>query len=223
MREDRRTRRRNETVQEILDVALEVMAEEGVAALSLSEVARRMGLRPPSLYQYFPSRMAIYDALFERAARQALQIAEQHRGRLADDPAGAITAATQATFAWEVANPVLAQLLHWRPVPGFEPSPQAYTPAVRQVELLREALRAAVDAGQLAPAAATEEGLALYTVLMSGVISQQLSNEPSAPAGQGRFIRLTPMALDMFFRYYVPQEGVPDDRICRRLTATRPS
>jgi AcrR family transcriptional regulator len=216
MSEDRRTRRRNQTVQEILDVALEVMAQEGVAALSLSEVARRMGLRPPSLYQYFPSRMAIYDALFERAAREALQIAEQYLAGLARDPAGAIAAAQQATLSWEVANPVLAQLLHWRPVPGFEPSPRAYAPAVRQVELLGEALRAAVDAGQLAPAAATEEGVALYTVLMSGVISQQLSNEPSAPPGQGRFTRLTPAALEMFFRYYAPQEEIPDDRIVHR-------
>jgi AcrR family transcriptional regulator len=216
MSEDHRTRRRNQTVQEILDVALQVMAEEGVAALSLSEVARRIGMRPPSLYQYFPSRMAIYDALFERAAQQALQIAEQYRDRLADDPAAAITAAQQATFAWEVANPVLAQLLHWRPVPGFAPSARAYAPAVRQVELVREALRAAVDAGQLAPAAATEEGVAMYLVLMSGVISQQLSNEPSAPAGQGRFTRLTPVALEMFFRYYAPREEVPDDRIVHR-------
>ena len=213
MSDDRRTRRRNQTVQEILDVALGVMAQEGVAALSLSEVARRMGLRPPSLYQYFPSRMAIYDALFERAARQALAIAEQYRDEIARDPADAIVGAQQATFAWEAANPVLAQLLHWRPVPGFQPSARAYAPAVRQVELLGEALRAAVDAGQLAPAAAAEDGVALYTVLVSGVISQQLANEPSAPPGQGRFTRLTPAVLEMFFRYYAPQEEVPDDRI----------
>lgn len=217
MRGDRRARRRIETVQEILDVAIEVMAEEGVAALSLSEVARRMGLRPPSLYQYFPSRMAIYDALFERAAQQVLQIAEEHLGRISADPVGAITAAQQATLAWDAVNPVLAELLHWRPVPGFTPSERAYAPAVRQLELLGEALRAAVGAGQLAPAAATQDGIALYTVLMSGVISQQLSNEPSAPAGQGRFTRLAPVALDMFFRYYAPHdEGTRDDRIVHR-------
>src|SRR5215475_2682570 len=219
MSEDRRARRHSQTVQEILDVAVQVMAEEGVAALSLSEVARRIGMRPPSLYQYFPSRMAIYDALFERAAQQALQVAERYRDQLTDDPAAAIAAAQQATFTWEAANPVLAQLLHWRPVPGFAPSARAYAPAVRQVELVGEALQVAVDAGQLAPAAATEEGVAMYLVLMSGVISQQLSNEPSAPAGQGRFTRLTPVALEMFFRYYAPQEEVPGDRIVRRRRA----
>ncbi|MEV6984922.1 TetR/AcrR family transcriptional regulator [Sphaerisporangium sp. NPDC051017] len=210
MREDRRLRRRSETVQEILDTAIEVMAEEGAAALSLAEVARRVGMRPPSLYQYFPSKMAIYDALFERGMRQAVEVLDPYVTRLAEDPWGAIVAGQEATLAWMTDNPVLAQLLYWRPVPGFEPSPQAFEPAVRQLEILRRALQAAVDAGQLAPAAASEDGFALYTVLVSGVISQHLSNEPSAPVGKGRFTRLARTALDMFFRYYAPEKGERD-------------
>ncbi|MEV0974287.1 TetR/AcrR family transcriptional regulator [Microtetraspora glauca] len=222
MRQDRRLRRRNETVQEILDTAIEVMAEEGVAALSLAEVARRIGIRPPSLYQYFPSKIAIYDALFERGMRRSVEILAPYRATIADDPCGAIAAGQEATIAWMTANPVLAQLMYWRPAPGFEPSPQAFEPAVQQLEILREALQAAVDAGQLAPAAASEEGLALYTVLISGVISQQLSNEPSAPPGQGRFTRYARTALDMFFRYYAPEEGETDDPILRRSRAATP-
>ena len=61
-----RERRRAQTREEILDAALAVMTEQGVAALNLTEVARRVGLRQPSLYQYFDSRTAVYDALFER-------------------------------------------------------------------------------------------------------------------------------------------------------------
>src|ERR1041384_6647000 len=61
-----RERRRVQTREEILDAALQVMAEQGVAALNLTAVARRVGLRQPSLYQYFDSRNAVYDALFER-------------------------------------------------------------------------------------------------------------------------------------------------------------
>lgn len=183
------------------------MAEEGVAGLSMSEVARRMDMRPPSLYQYFPSKLAIYDALFERGMSQVVDVMERHLPGLADDPVATIAAAQEATFSWLMANPVLAQLMHWRPVPGFEPSAQAFAPALRQLDVLRTALRAAVAAGQLAPAAASDDGVALYTVLMSGVISQQLSNEPAPPAGMGRFTRLTPAALDMFFRYYAPDGG----------------
>ncbi|WP_445529808.1 TetR/AcrR family transcriptional regulator [Streptomyces cyslabdanicus] len=211
MREDRRLRRRNDTVREILDTALEVMAEEGVAALSLAEVARRMGMRPPSLYQYFPSRTAVYDALFERGMRETVGVLEPYRAMLSRDPRGALLAGQQATVAWAMAHPVLAQLLYWRPVPGFEPTPRAFEPAVRQLELLRAALRAAVGAGQLSPAAAEEDGVALYTALMAGVISQQLANEPSARVEEGRFTRLTRTTVDMFFHFYAPEEGECDD------------
>src|SRR6266851_5394569 len=71
---DRRARRRQETIDEILAIADGVMTEEGVNGLSLSEVARRLGVKPPSIYKYFDSLMAIYDALFERGQRTNLDI-----------------------------------------------------------------------------------------------------------------------------------------------------
>src|ERR1700723_1699455 len=71
-RTDRRARRRQETIEEILDIARQVMTEEGVNGLSLAEVARRLGVQPPSLYKYFPSLMAIYDSLFLEGQRENL-------------------------------------------------------------------------------------------------------------------------------------------------------
>ena len=68
----RRQRRHQQTREEILDTALLVMAEHGVAGLNLSEVAARIGLRQPSLYSYFPSRLAVYDAPFQRGMRRHL-------------------------------------------------------------------------------------------------------------------------------------------------------
>src|SRR5436305_4599220 len=70
---DRRQRRRQESIEEILDVAVELMAENGVSGLSLGEVARRLGIRPPSLYVYFESKHALYDAAFARGARDVLE------------------------------------------------------------------------------------------------------------------------------------------------------
>ena len=69
---DRRARRRQETIEEILDIAIDVMSEDGVTGLSLAEVARRLGVRPPSLYKYFPSLHAVYDALFLRGSHEHL-------------------------------------------------------------------------------------------------------------------------------------------------------
>ena len=46
---ERRQRNRQEMIQAILDVSREVMREEGVAALNLNEVARRLKMKTPSL------------------------------------------------------------------------------------------------------------------------------------------------------------------------------
>src|ERR1700749_784230 len=74
---DRRARRRQETIGEILDLARDVMTTEGVNGLSLAEVARRLGVQPPSLYKYFSSLMAIYDALYLEGQRDNL-VAMRH-------------------------------------------------------------------------------------------------------------------------------------------------
>jgi hypothetical protein len=99
---------------------------------------------------------------------------------------------------------VVRQLLSWRPVAGFEPSPEAYTPAVEFVEELGRLLQVAVDRGELHPDAASEEGVALLSVLVTGVTSQQLANQPSASFEQGRFTRLTPRVLELFRAAYPP-------------------
>src|SRR5438067_7656961 len=66
---DRRLRRRLETIEEIVDLAIDVMTEQGVGGLSLGEIARRMGIRTPSLYVYFDSKHAVYDAVFAHGWR----------------------------------------------------------------------------------------------------------------------------------------------------------
>src|SRR5215212_4732313 len=69
----RRQRNREEMRAAILEAARAVMREQGVAALSLREVARRVHMQAPSLYAYFPSKMALYDALFLLAVRRHAQ------------------------------------------------------------------------------------------------------------------------------------------------------
>src|SRR6266567_1421463 len=76
---ERRQRNREEMVAAILEAARAVMREEGVAALNLHEVARRVGLRTPSLYEYFPGKMALYDALYRFGIRRYAAGREQVR------------------------------------------------------------------------------------------------------------------------------------------------
>jgi AcrR family transcriptional regulator len=203
---DRRTRRRQETIEEILEVAIALMETEGVAALSLSAVARQLGMQPPSLYQYFPSKMAIYDALFQRGSellRDAYRTA--YDAADTDDPLelGLVTAT--AFCRWCLEHQVYSQLLFWRTIPGFEPSPEAFAPAQEAVQDLRDHLRLMADAGLLRPDVASDEGVALYTSMIAGLLSQQIANQPDASFEEGRFSRLLPVVLEMFYQRYAPQ------------------
>ena len=202
---DRRRRRREQTIDEILSVAVDVMAQEGVAGLSLSEVARRMGIQPPSLYKYFPSKLALYDQLFKRAAGEAL--AALRAAAAQTEPGWAsLTAGIEAIMRLGLDHQVAGQLLNWRPVPGFEPSAEAFAPSVELVSEFGRLLQVAADRRELHPAAASEEGQALLSVLIAGVMSQQLANQPDASWDQGRFTRLTPRVLELFQRAYPPQK-----------------
>jgi AcrR family transcriptional regulator len=203
---DRRARRRQQTIDEILTVAIQVMAEEGVAGLSLSEVARRMGIQPPSLYKYFPSKLALYDTLFQRGARELLAVFRAAAAQ-AEPGWAALLAGIEAIMRLGLDHQVVAQLLNWRPVPGFEPSPAAFAPSIEFVQEARRLLQVAVDRGELHPDAASEEGPALLSILIAGVMSQQLANQPQASWDQGRFTRLTPRVLELFRCAYPPERG----------------
>lgn len=198
---DRRRRRRDDTIEEALDHALEIMTENGVGALTVSEMARRMGIRGPSLYKYFPSLHAVYECAFARGMlghQTAVQAAAEAWPRGVDR----IRAATQATVAWTVDNPALAQLLFWRPVPGFQPSPDSFQASVDDMDELRAEFAEAVRLGQLDRSADSVEAVRLLSVMMSGLISQQMANEPHAQYETGVFTRLTDEAIEMFLAHY---------------------
>lgn len=202
-RPDRRARRRQETIEEILDIALEVMAEEGVNGLTLSEVARRLGVQPPSLYKYFDSLMVLYDQLFQRGMQAHLEVMRSAIEQ-AEPGLDALRAGLDASGRWCLANGPIAQLLFWRPVPRFEPSVESMAPSIEMVAIQRRALADAVSLGQLGPEADSEEALYLVSVFIAGVFGQALANEPDLPWGSGRFTPLLPKLMDVLPTLYPP-------------------
>ena len=154
------------------------MAEQGVVGLSVGEVARRMGIRPPSLYVYFPSKHALYDALFARGAQLVLD-------HLRDDEAfftkegqsleEALLRGGESFVGWSIEHPAYTQLLFWRPVPGFTPSAEAYAPAIALVELSRTRFAHLQARGLVREDVDIEDVLRDWTILLAGVVSQQMS------------------------------------------------
>jgi len=61
---------REEVRREILAAALEVFSERGFHRAKMTEIAERAGVAVGTLYQYFPSKKALYETLlFEAASR----------------------------------------------------------------------------------------------------------------------------------------------------------
>jgi AcrR family transcriptional regulator len=216
---DRRHRRRQETIEEILDIAVQIMAEQGVAGLSVGEIARRMGIRPPSVYVYFPSKHAVYDALFARGARLLLAAMQEVFAALPARPATLeeiLLPGAQAFVRWSVEHAAYSQLLFWRPVPGFTPSPQAYQAAIELIELGRDRLKALQDAGLLRAEVSIEQIERDWTILLSGVVSQQLSNAPQQAFDEGHFTAAIPGLIAMFAGHYSPHTRAPETSRQRR-------
>ena len=161
------------------------MREHGVAGLSLRDVAKKVGMRPQSLYSYFDSKDAIYDALFAEGFREFLEL--RRATPSIGDARADFRARSHAYVDFCLEDHARYQLLFQRTIPGFEPSPESYAPSVEGLEATRRML---AEAGGTDP-----RDLDLYTAIVTGIVDQQISNDP----GGDRWYRLLDDALDMFF------------------------
>ena len=73
-------RRRTETVERLLDAALETFAEIGFAAASVEDICRRGGFTRGAFYSSFRSKDELFAALFERETARNLARAEEQLG-----------------------------------------------------------------------------------------------------------------------------------------------
>ena len=152
--------------------------------------------------------MDVFDALFARGQQAHLEALRS--GMDGEEPGlPALGAGLDAACRWAFANPALAQLLFWRPVPSFEPTAEAMAPSVEMVRLQRQALADAAAAGQLGPGADSDEALYVVSVFVSGVLGQAMANEPDVRWGKGRFTPLLPKLLDVLTAMYPPTRWPP--------------
>lgn len=188
----RRQQTRQAMIQAILQAARDIMREEGVAALTMQGLARRVGMRAPSLYNYFSGKMDVYDSLFRLGfglySRHAQDII-----RPAQNWQEEIRLVMEAYLTFALQNPELYQLCFERPVPGFVPSAES-------MQFVQESLQVFYDNagkiyGQLDTDLAPNQVVDVVVAMMHGLTAQHLSNEPHLPLGQGRFGSLIPAAV----------------------------
>ena len=178
------------------------MSVAGAGRLSLRQLARELGVTAPSLYVYFDSKHALYDALFKDAARM---FQDRYREAIAHpDPETALRRALVCYLRFALEKPAPYQLHFQRPVPGFIPSESSFDLARETYELFSATVSRAVDAGVLGRRALTRRGLDLLTAVSAGLAAQQLSNEPEADFATGRWTQLIDDAIEMQKRYFSP-------------------
>ena len=104
------------TADRILDAAEDLFAEKGYSATSLGDVADRVGIRSPSLYNHFRNKEALYEAVLSR-------LIEEFSGPLLELDRGPVTQERvlqwlEAIVRQHHANPNLARLLQHAALSG---------------------------------------------------------------------------------------------------------
>ncbi|MCX5043196.1 TetR/AcrR family transcriptional regulator [Aldersonia sp. NBC_00410] len=189
---NRQAERREATRREIVETAWEIARSDGLAAVTLREIADRIGMRPPSLYTHFESKNAVYDAMFTDAYIQLHETSAA--AAIPDEPRAALLTGAQTYFDFATADLARYQLMNQPALPDFRPSESAYAASLRQYEWFR---------GRMAAVGVTTQAdLDLWTALTSGFVNQQLANDP----GGDRWRRQLPRLVDMF----CTAVGIPD-------------
>lgn len=205
---ERVEQRRRERTAEIVACAWGLATEKGIGGITLRELARRVGIRQPSLYEYFDSKHALYDAMFADGNRRLVDRLDAVE--LSDDPRDALKAFMRAFADFVLEDTASEQLLFQRPIPNFEPSAESFAIAEqvlgRSVELI---VRAGVD---------NPDDIDCLVAMVGGVIASQSSNEP----GGDRWSRHLERLIDLHIDDAARRRRGPNGRSARTKAPTGP-
>jgi AcrR family transcriptional regulator len=182
--------RRAAVTAEIVGAAWALAERDGLNGFSLRDVAKAVSMQPPSLYSYVASKHELFDLMFRQANEEL--IAAFAQARLPADPRAAFVETQRLFVAYCTAHPAQHTLLFQRTVPGFEPSAVSMASAHQLYAGLRDQLATLGVTGQ--------QHLDLWTALVTGLISQQLANDP----GGRRWERLLDEAVAMYLDRVAP-------------------
>jgi AcrR family transcriptional regulator len=76
MRRTPRQLRAKQTVDAMLEAVVKILKEGGIEKITTNRIADVAGVSIGSVYQYFPDKKAIFEALHDRHVREAIRVAE---------------------------------------------------------------------------------------------------------------------------------------------------
>ncbi len=200
---DRRQQRHGAKLAVILEAAWTLARRDGLAAISLRDLADAVGLRQPSLYVYFDSKLDLYDAMFADGWRQFLDCV---RHEYPTDPNEALAQFVGECVQFSSDDVVRHQLLLQRTIPGFEPSPASFAVALEFYEFGSGLVRRA--------GVHDSADIDVFTAIVSGLAHQQVANDP----GGTRWVRLADRTVEMFLADVERRAKTGDPPRTRRKT-----
>lgn len=208
---ERRQRLRQDTIDAILAVSREVMQEEGVAALNLNEVARRLGVSGQALAKYFPNKAAVYDALF-LMGHQIFREAEEEVWRTTEPDWGRIRRWFEARMALASEHPDLYHLIWERPVPGFMPSDASREEINKMLAGARRMIGEVIEAGHMDAHIPADRVVDILLSVRHGIIAEYLGKREMLPPGSERFQDLIPDVIAAFEQAWEPRREKAERR-----------
>jgi AcrR family transcriptional regulator len=159
---------RNETRANLVEVAAELLREQGPAAVTTRAVAQAAGMQPPTIYRLFGDKDGLLDAVAEHVL--ATYVAEKALAQDSDDPVADLRAAWDVHIGFGLANAALFGLL-------TDPSRGTRSPAATAgLEVLRARVHRVAAIGLLR--VAEERAVELIHAAGTGAVLTLLSTPP---------------------------------------------
>lgn len=207
----------------LLDAALQVLTEEGLAGLTLRAVARRAGVSEAAPYHHFASKAALVEALVVETLQQLAQALQEAAQATTGTPLDQLMSTGVAYVRFALEHRADFQILYRpelcllsRPLPNSDSS--AYFPIDRAgmaaYQVLLDAIMACQQAGIVVPgdplplaltAWATVHGLA--QLLLDGVVGAEILPQGMQPDSTHLASMVTAILAQGLVVRQVPTEG----------------
>jgi AcrR family transcriptional regulator len=144
-----RTKQRTAELRDrVLQVAVAILADEGVGGFTTRKVARQAETSPPAVYELFGDRAGLVREMFFEGFRML----RRHFDRLREtgDPRADLVRVVEALRAFVRENAVLAEVMFSRPFADFDPGPLELEAGSGVRLFVVGRVRRCIDAGVLA-------------------------------------------------------------------------
>jgi AcrR family transcriptional regulator len=180
----------------VLDAASQLLEAEGPDALTMRRIAGEVGCSTSVLYTMFGGKSGVAEGLWHEGFERLRQALDQAEG---EDPLGRLAAMGRAYRTNALANRAYYAVMFQRPIPGFQPSAQAYAESLRPLQLLVDAVADCIDAGVFRAADPTHIAGVLWAAA-HGAVSLELAGYEGAVDAEARFHDLLAAAAWFFAR-----------------------